>query len=191
MTYIFPHVTVYAGSTIALYTATGTQAYTNYTKPVSAVYVKENGAWKLDLIGTIKYDRDQYRSQNPTDAFVTGSGTTNLTMVDMDYYSQPRVNDGNNRLLIWVKNNGQTTIQKFLVYISLNGSDVYQDVVTDKLLPGQELLLAFPIDTYWTFPSVVKTPGSYRTEASVVLLPENLEQNVSDNGFYFDSQFTQ
>jgi hypothetical protein len=139
--------------------------------------------WKLDLLGTIKRGLDKYQVQNPTDAYVTGSGSTDLTIVDMAYeLSTVKINDPSTRFLLQIKNNGQTTVQKFLVFLDINNTEVYANVIDKQLLPGQEIVLSLPITDYWD-PSIVRSAGQYRTDIAIGV-SSGIETNLNDNSYY-------
>jgi hypothetical protein len=53
-------VTVFEGKQFALYSATQRSGSTGSSSPIFVVFVKEDGAWKLDLVGTLKYYLQKY-----------------------------------------------------------------------------------------------------------------------------------
>jgi archaellum component FlaF (FlaF/FlaG flagellin family) len=188
--YIYPKVTVLNGQQHALLSNTVKQDLTNYSYNSDAVFVKENGSWKLDFIGTLKRSNDIIKQRNPLDSWVTGSGTTDITITGLEYESEsPSVNNSRERFLVRVKNNGQTTVQKFGVDIDINGSDVYNSVLNYQLNPGQEIILSLPIRAYWALNGVNKAPGQYRTDVSVGVTPNSLDTDLGDNSYYDMTNF--
>jgi archaellum component FlaF (FlaF/FlaG flagellin family) len=108
----------------------------------------------------------------------------------LEYESEsPSVNNSRERFLVRVKNNGQTTVQKFGVDIDINGSDVYNSVLNYQLNPGQEIILSLPIRAYWALNGVNKAPGQYRTDVSVGVTPNSLDTDLGDNSYYDMTNF--
>jgi hypothetical protein len=184
-------ISLYEGNVHAMVTYTEKQEYTNYTNTYYFVFVKEAGVWKFDLIGSIKYQIKVDRLKNPYDAYITGSGTTDLGIETFSYPDNPKINNPQTKLYVEVKNYGQTTIHKYALVLEFNTVEVYADTRNEELKPGQSVVIEIPLTTYWNLPTTTKAPGTYRTEVWVGIDPSGLDANSNNNGYYSEDQFYQ
>jgi hypothetical protein len=182
------NIQVFQGGTTALYTENKSQAETNYYRPSYWVALKDNGTWKWDLIGTIKYQDQVYKQRNPSDVFVMGSGTNDISIADKSYPDNPAVNDNNVHLGILLKNNGQSTVEKFHLMVRFNTVVVVDEEDQFQLLPGESVIVSAPISYYWGLTGVNKLPGTYATDINVSLGTAT-EATMSDNSATFNTVF--
>ncbi|HYE22144.1 MAG TPA: hypothetical protein VD998_00980 [Verrucomicrobiae bacterium] len=186
---VHSNVKVFEGRQKALLTETLRQPETNYSYPIEVVFTKENNIWKMDLIGTLKQGVNYYRMQNPNDIFTSGTGTTDISITGLEYETGDVIlNDRNARFLVGVRNNGQSRIHKFITVIHINNTMVYAEEVNRQLEPGQEVVLSFPISTYWN-PNIIRTSGEYRTDITVGFDPVSLDSNPNNNSYYTLTNF--
>lgn len=191
MSQISSNIQIFQDGATGLYSQTKKQRTTDFTKNSYWVLQKENNAWKWDYIGTIKYLRKISEQQNPMRSYTLGTGTNDISIAEASYTSQPMVSDTNTYLLVLLKNNGQTTIEKFTLTVRFNTVVVTSDDETYQLRPGQSVIVAVPIDYYWSLLSVQKTPGSYPTEIVVGFGAATTDANTRDNTFNFNTTFQQ
>jgi len=188
---VYENVIIYEGKQKALLTETITQQLSGYSFTANAIFVKESGIWKVDILGTMKQQIDRAQAENPSDVYFSGNGSTNLSIVWMEYEQDPvKINDSETRFLMGIKNNGQTIVYKYVVEVYINNTNAYTDVVYYKLLPGQEIHLSLPVDQFWNS-NVIRPTGQYRTDAAVSIVPANAEQDLSDNIYYNIYNFVQ
>jgi hypothetical protein len=182
-------VKVFEGKQVALLKETVGQQLTGYSHEQEMVLVKENGVWKFDFIGSLKRVEQQNLAENPSKAYVLGSGTSDIGIIGMEYdTAEVTLNDHNARFLVRIGNFGNTTIHKFIVHLRINNTDVYLNQVGYKIPPGQELILSIPINGYWN-PNIIRPPGSYRTDLAVGFDPVSLDSDSSDNNYYINTNF--
>lgn len=187
---IYPEVSVFEGDTYALYTATERQAYTGYSHSVGTVFVKEQGVWKWDFIGTLKYYRTKAKQLNPTGEMVTGTGNTDLAIDEMDYTPDAMVNDKDTWLALVVVNYGQTTVHSFTITVKLNSTLVFTDTYRAELLPNQKIGLVIPVYQYWSIaPDAPKSASTIRTDLTVDIQPKTLDANNQNNTRYINVNF--
>jgi hypothetical protein len=192
MSLLSSDVKVFTGGTFALYTESKKQDETNYVSNNHLVFLKENGVWKWDLIGTIKYGDEILTQRNPLDLYTTGTGINDIELANVNFVSNiapPIVNYKNTWLLIPLQNTGQTTIEKFHLLVKINTFVVEDQVFNYEILPFQKLKLYVPIDTYWNYSSAKKTAGTYTTEVSVGFDASVVESNTLNNSYKFDTFF--
>ncbi len=118
--------------------------------------------------------------KNPSDNFVKGSGTTDVAL-DATATEYPMVNDPNTYILVKVRNNGQTTIEKLNLTVRLNSVVVENTVENYELKPGEFYELAIPINYYWSLSGVTKDPGQYAIEATAGFNDAVQDSKPADN----------
>jgi hypothetical protein len=151
--------------------------------------IKENGSWKLDLIGSIKFQIAEQAKANPTGAYITGSGNTDISIEGMEYDQDPvRLNDKGARFLIRLKNNGKSTIHQFVISLSINSNVVYESTVSYKLEAKEELVISVPIAAFWD-KDIIRSAGEYRTDVIVSVGDEEEKNKTDDNWFYTITDF--
>ena len=180
---------VVKGGVFALFIGKTKQVGTGYNSESTTVFVKEDGQWKFDLVGTLQMAYDQEQKKNPQGVYVKGKKDTDLSIVGMEYNGSPAVNDRNATYLVEVKNNGRTKVHKFGLALSINGSDVYEGDVNYYLQPKQSIIVEVPIEHYWDLQGVPKAPGEYRTEVYIGVAPDGLEKKLDDNSYYSTDYF--
>ncbi len=140
-------VIIYGTPNFALYTYTASQPTSGYSYPSALAFVKENGVWKFDFLGTTRWGVNYDKSINPNDKTITGSGNTDLKIVNASF-SDPRISSQNDKLVIRLKNTGQTTIHKFYVVGYYDYDTALGQDLTYSLLPGQEIILSIPMNYF-------------------------------------------
>lgn len=179
-----PKIKILKGLQYAIASGTTKQSLTGFTESHDVVFIKENGVWKIDLVGSVKLLMQSRNKANPRDLSVKGSGKTDLSLTGMNYeQASPIANDSTNKFLFKVKNNGKTTIYHFNAYMEINGTDVFQDEIYFTLKPKKEVIVSLPTSAYWALPGVNKSAGQYETNLAVSVTPYDLDQNNSDNYF--------
>jgi hypothetical protein len=157
---------------------------------MGTVFVKEQGVWKWDFIGTLKYYRKQAQALNPTGDMVTGSGNTDLAIEELDYTPDAMINDKQTWLALVVANYGQTTIHSFSITVKLNNTTVYKDTYSVELMPNQKVGLIIPVFQYWLIsPDAPKTASNIRTDLTLEVFPKSLEPTPTNNTRYINVLF--
>jgi hypothetical protein len=185
------NVQVFQGGTTALFSEFKRQTGTGLIKNYYWVCQKENGVWKWDFIGTLKYQDKLSTQLNPNNTSTKGTGSNDIGITNAEYTSQPMVSDPNTLLLVEIKNNGQTTVENFHLVVRLNNSITIDEIENYELFPGQSMIVGVPIDLYWKIDGVSKSPGSYSTQINVSLDNNTTESNQTDNSFIFSTTFQQ
>ena len=181
------NIKIFQGGNVALYSETDKQHLSGYDfgyiSPTNWVFKKENGAWKWDYIGSLKYSESLYQQTNPTDAFVIGTGSTDLS-VNAFITPDPMVNDPTTFIMVKIINVGQTTVEKFNFAVRFNTVVIDSGLRYYELKPGDFLQLAVPMNYYWSLTGVTKDPGQYNIEATVgfdnTVQDSNSKNNTAD-----------
>ncbi len=184
-------VQILLGGTIAKVIVDYSQQFTDYEETMTIVFVKENGLWKVDMIGTLKIMFDEFHENNPNDQWITGSGSTNLSIIEMFYGNEEvQLNDSEEEFYAVLKNKGKTTIHNYLIALDINGTNVYFSSVIEKLRPGDEIIIAIPIASFWD-KNIIREPGTYRTDFAVGFGEDtsDLDRDTEDNSFYMETEF--
>ncbi|MBI5530191.1 MAG: hypothetical protein HY918_01690 [Candidatus Doudnabacteria bacterium] len=185
------NVKVFEGGTTALFVEQKKQTGSGYTSETNWVCKKENGVWKWDLLGTYKYGDIKAAILNPSNLYVSGNGTNDISIENAEYQGVATINDPETWILLKIKNNGQNTIHKFDLLVKLNNVIIINETESVELVPQQYVLLYVPIDYYWSLSSAIKTAGNFTTDIQVALERFTTETNVINNKFNFTTYFQQ
>lgn len=186
---ITSNVQIYQGGTTALYTVNEKQASTDYEDVSNWVCVKENGVWKWDFVGTLKYNFAQSAKKNPGKLFTEGNRVNDLVIEEAKYLAGAAIDNPGTYVYFQVRNTGGTTVKKFRILVKLNDVIVFDDIYSYEIKPGKSLILGAPIDYYWKINGVNKKPGRYSTVIKVGFDQATVDYTPTNNSYTLSQVF--